>query len=206
MASSAAEALADMILKKPRKYKATTLGRLLNLTREEFSTHCMKTIRPVGRTDEDVKEDRRRNDRESKAAKRAATESGLPRGRPRSKGSKPWQLAGFDSKATYYRWKKAGWIDAETKNASALLEDSHYSADTFSVSRPETTPSPNPVAMELVADSRAPTAPRRLVPGDDVIELEVIKNGVGFAMAPPPPPTHLQRVLASLKQQQVGVR
>ena len=44
---------------------------------------------------------------------------------------------------------------------------------------------------------------------DDVIELKWVNKGFGFAIATPPPPTHLQRAVARayrLQQQQGDVR
>jgi hypothetical protein len=138
MPVSAAEAIADEVLKKPRWYKAVTLGALLRLTREEKISLSIRTIRPFDMSDAEVKEDRKRRDRESKAANRAANRSGRPRGRPKSEGAKVYELLGIP-KATYYRRrKKAAMIgtNSETKNVSAILEDNSYTADTFSVSRP----------------------------------------------------------------------
>jgi hypothetical protein len=138
MEATEAEALADKVLKKPRKYKAKTLGGLLRLTNEEQITLYIETIRPFDKTDADMEENKKRRDRDSKAANRAANRSGRPRGRPKSEGAKPWEPLGI-SKATYYRRQKVAksGTNGETKNASAVLEYPSYSADRFSVSRPQ---------------------------------------------------------------------
>ena len=136
MVATEAEAVADKVSQKPRKYKATTLGVLLRLTREEPMILYIETIRPFDKTDAEMEEDSKRRDRELKAANRAANRSGRPRGRPKSVGAKPWEPLGI-SKSTYYRRQKVATTatNGETKNASAVLESPSYTADRFSVSR-----------------------------------------------------------------------
>ncbi|WP_154071133.1 hypothetical protein [Bradyrhizobium lablabi] len=96
MVATEAEALADKVLKKPRRYRAKTLGGLLRLAEDERINLNIETIRPFGRTDADMVEDKKRKDRERKAAGRAANRSGRPRGRPKSEGgSKPWETSGM---------------------------------------------------------------------------------------------------------------
>jgi hypothetical protein len=58
------EALADMVLERPRKYKAPTLGRLFRLTRGEQIGLNIETIRPFDKTDGDMEEEARRRDRQ----------------------------------------------------------------------------------------------------------------------------------------------
>jgi hypothetical protein len=180
MAATEAEALTQTVLKAPRRYKATTLGGLLRLTREEQMILFTETIRPFDKSDAEMKEDRKRRDREDKKAKRAANSSGRPCGRPKSEGVKPWATLGI-SKATYHRRKKAAMsgTNGETKNASAALESSSYRADGISVSRVSTT-GPSEGAPE------AP--PHRPI----VVHLQDIPDGLildqdGAEFRPPPP-------------------
>jgi hypothetical protein len=133
MVPAEAEMIADKVLEKPRKYKAATLGGLLRLTEAERLVLGIKTIRPFDKSDSDMKEDRKRKDREAKSALRAANRSGRQRGRPRSVGAKLWETLGL-TKSTYYRRKnkeEAGDKRSETKNRSALLEVHSYIADRF---------------------------------------------------------------------------
>jgi hypothetical protein len=58
MAPTEAEAIAGKVLEKPRKYTAKTLGILLRLTREEQIAGNIETIRPIDRTDADVRDDK----------------------------------------------------------------------------------------------------------------------------------------------------
>jgi hypothetical protein len=133
MAAAEAEALAEKVSKKPRKYTAKRLGILLRLTREERIICFIETIRPFDKTDEEIEEGRKRRDREAKKASRAANSSGRPRGRPKSAGLKTHEAAG-KSKSTFYRHRRKaamGGKNGGTKNASAVLESSSYSADRF---------------------------------------------------------------------------
>jgi hypothetical protein len=54
MAPTEAEAIIAMILKKPRKYRPETLGRLLRLTEQERDTLEITTIRAFDATDESM--------------------------------------------------------------------------------------------------------------------------------------------------------
>jgi hypothetical protein len=187
------EALADMVLERPRKYKAPTLGRLFRLTRGEQIGLNIETIRPFDKTDGDMEEEARRRDREYQAGKRAVNRSGRPRGRPKSTGPTPWELAGFKSKATYHRWKKAHRLETEnageTKNPSALLESYSYRADAISVSRLGAAPiNLKPVVDEPRAEPKATTGR----PPEEVIVLKRIEHGVGCAWAPPPTDHYLR--------------
>jgi hypothetical protein len=206
MPETEAEALADKILKKPRKYKATTLGRLLRLTQEEQITLYIETIRPFDKTDADMEEDSKRRDREWQAANRAAKGSGRPRGRPKSKGVKPWETMGI-AKSTYYRRKRkaeVGETQGETKNASTVLESYSYSDDAISVS-PKSQPW---IALGIsratyyrrkaretqqAADSHAPQARRREAPPPDDDVVDVVWSA---SLRAPPPIDHLARALA----------
>ncbi len=198
MSEDRAIALVDLIIIRPRRYKAVTLGRLLNLTQEEAVAIDARTIRPIDRTDKDLHEDRKRKDQIWRAAQRAANPSGRPRGRPRSQGPKQWELAGV-SKATYYRKKRE--TRSETKNASAILESYSYSADGISVSQNETeTPGPETVTHFSVTrpveshptdsvDERQPQKAVRRVHTtiEATLDGEIIPPGAAVGFWPPPP-------------------
>jgi hypothetical protein len=199
MAPTEADALADMVLKQPRKYKATTIGGLMRLAREERSALGIKSIRPFDKTKEEMAEDRRRRDRLAKKAKRAANPSARPRGRPKSDSARPWEVLG-EKKSTYYdRVKRSGVI--RTENASAVLEPSSYTADGLLVRTHFKSGSDIPVTG--LSEPGAP-ATRRLA--SPVIDIDVIDvEWVGSAKAAPPlttrlPSTHLEKAITRARE------
>ena len=131
-------ALTGKILKKPRRYKASTLGKLLRLTEEERVLLEITTIRAFDATDEDMREMKRARDRAAQKAKRAANRSGRGRGRPKSEGPQPWEAAGASSKSAHYRNRKKAEVGG-TKNASPPLEGDSYADDGISVPRESAT-------------------------------------------------------------------
>jgi hypothetical protein len=144
--------LVERIAAKPRRYRASTLGKLLRLTEEEHEIIDAETVRAFTWTDADVRDRDKRTRRERKRADRAAKSLGRPRGRPKSEGIPAWQAAGASSKAAYYRnIKKAA--AGETKNASPLYKDSNR-GDGIKVS-----PQSHPIETR-----RAPKARRRHAP------------------------------------------
>jgi len=50
-----ADELIDKIIDTPRRYRACTLGRLLGLTQQEHELGNIRSIRPLGVTDADMK-------------------------------------------------------------------------------------------------------------------------------------------------------
>jgi hypothetical protein len=134
MDATEARSLCDKILQKPRRYKATTLGRLLRLTEEEQDLLQITTIRAFDMTDEDMLARKRSRDRKAKKAKRAANSSGRGRGRPKSEGPQPWEAAGASSESAHYRNRKKAAVGG-TKNASPPLEGDSYADDGISVPR-----------------------------------------------------------------------
>lgn len=151
MSPADAGALADMVLRKPRRYGAEKLGEMLGYTREEQAILGTATIRPVGVTDADMKERKKIRDRLAKAEKRAAKPLTRPRGRPKTGVLEPWKPLGL-TKPTYYRRRKAGELPDETKNVSPhkklLIGTTDFKSH----------------AEAALADSRAPKAPRRAHP------------------------------------------
>ena len=94
-------------------------------------------------------------------------------------------------------------LETETKNASAVLEDSPYSADTFSVSALETESDANSHLTDTVVERRQPEAVR-LVLTTKCIVLEAEVVGVGVGWRPPPPPDPLQRAAQTRHLIEVG--
>jgi hypothetical protein len=185
MAPAEAEALADKIVAKPRKYKATTLGRLLRLTREEQVELDIETIRPFDKTDTEMEEERQRKDRGAKTAKRRS-DGVVPREEYLAKSktkTEPWKPLNM-SRSTYYRKLKAGEIPSET-GVSGVLDTCSYSADTVV--------SPEPILVRPLSAERIKRdgAMHRL----DVLEGDIILPG-GSAGAAPPPIDHIARALA----------
>jgi hypothetical protein len=136
----AAERLAvtGMILKKPRRYKAATLGKLLRLTKEEREFLQITTIRAFDATDGDMLEDTKRKDRERKTVKRRS-DGVVPRAKYEANSkskTEPWKALNM-SRSTYYRKLAAGQI-SET-GPSGPLEAPSYAPDTL-VSRPVSRP------------------------------------------------------------------
>jgi hypothetical protein len=167
MAPTEAEELVNqIILARPRRYRATTLGRLLNLTKQEHELGNLQTIRPVGVTDADMKEKERDRERERKRSKRRS-EGVVPReeylAQAKSR-TEPWMPLGI-SKSTYYRWLEAGKIPNET-GPSAPLEDTY---------RADTPVSPGSDLILLPHDPRrAPEARARQAP-DVIVVNELVK-------------------------------
>jgi len=107
-----AEAFIAKILPKPRRYRASTLSRLLGLTKQEHELGSIQSIRPLGVTDADMKDRKLKRERERKRNKRRS-EGVVSREEWLAANSKsraePWKPLGI-SKPTYYRWLKAGKI------------------------------------------------------------------------------------------------
>jgi hypothetical protein len=145
-----AKALVERIAKAPRRYRASTLGKLLRLTEEEHAIIGASSIWAFTWTEEDMKAKDRRLRRERKRAVRAANRSGRRRGRPRVGGVRPWDVLGM-SRARYYRLLKAGTLpSAETKMAASKVrrkmrppyKNCSNRGDAISVSRSRATPQP----------------------------------------------------------------
>jgi hypothetical protein len=145
-----AQALVGVIAADPRRYKASTLGKLLRLTEEEHAIIGAETIRPHTVTDADMKAKDRRLRRERKRAARAVNRSGRKRGRPRTEGVRPWDALGM-SRARFYRLLKAGTLPSvETRTPAPKVrrkmrppyKKGSYRGDAISVSRSRATPQP----------------------------------------------------------------
>jgi hypothetical protein len=175
-----AEAMADEALARPRRYKATTLGRMLRLTRDEAAAWGIETIRPHDKTDAEMAQEQKHKNRERKRAKRAAKKSGRPRGRPKKDGAEPWIALG-KSRATYFR-HKARDTGSETKNVSGPYSLNN-GGDAISVS-PESAPVLEPIILPApIEERRAHEARRRLAPIQPPIPETVEAEGVDV---PPP--------------------
>jgi hypothetical protein len=112
MPQQEAEALAARIAAHPLKYKASTLGWRLRLTEIERTELKITTIRSIDCiTDDQIRERRRRLDREYQARHRRLKRAGRPE--PVSH-KRPWETAGI-SRATWYRRKAADGMARETK-------------------------------------------------------------------------------------------
>jgi hypothetical protein len=87
---------------------ATRLGRDWRVTIDEGTTLKLETITAYTTTQE--------RNRTRQARRRRKAGAGTKRGRPKSNGLKPWQVAGASSKAAYYRsFKKVQ--TSETRNS-----------------------------------------------------------------------------------------
>jgi len=96
---AAADELIAKVIARPRKFRADTLAKLLNVTDAERRALGLRTIGATDRDAEARKADRRAADRERKrAARRAAAR---PR-KPTLAESRPWVALGM-SRATWYR-------------------------------------------------------------------------------------------------------
>lgn len=112
MPQQEAEALAAGVAAHPLKYKAATLGWRLRLTGIERTELKITRIRSIDCiTDDQVRERRRRLDREYQARHRRLKRAGRPE--PVSR-KRPWETAGI-SRATWYRRKAADGMARETK-------------------------------------------------------------------------------------------
>jgi hypothetical protein len=172
--------LVERIAAKPRRYRASTLGKRLRLTEEEHEIIEAETIWAFDATAEGMKAKAKQKDRKRKKAERAAKSSGRPRGRPKSEGMPAWQAAGASSKAAYYRnLKKAA--ASETKNASPYKRDSYTGTELKSHPR------------DPIGKAGAPQA-RRPVSGIGVPKSEISVDKRRRPKAPPP--THLARAIA----------
>jgi hypothetical protein len=119
-----ANAMAEEAIERPKRYRATTLGARMRLTRAEAATWGIETIRPYDKSDAEMVEERKDYQRDWKRADRAAKRSGRPRGRPKSEGVPAWVAAGASSKAAHYRnLKKVA--AGETKNAGTPYKIIH---------------------------------------------------------------------------------
>jgi len=103
MAQREVEALAARVAAHPLKYKAATLGWRLRLTGIERTELKITKIRSIDCiTDDQVRERRRRLDREYQARRRRLKRVARPE--PVSR-TRPWESAGI-SRATWYRKRK----------------------------------------------------------------------------------------------------
>jgi hypothetical protein len=98
--------LGERIVKKPRRYRAKTLGQLMRVTEEEHARWGLKSIRAFTVTDADMKAKELHRERARNAAKRRAggavtREEYLAGFKCRAK---PWEAAGV-SRRTWYRHK-----------------------------------------------------------------------------------------------------
>jgi hypothetical protein len=142
MPSAEVDTLVERIAKKPRRYKAQTLARLMRVTEEEHVRWCLKSIWAFTWSDTDVKGVERRRRRNAASAKRRqdgtpSREEWLATSKSRTK---PWEAMGI-SRATYYRKREAATL-----------------RETPSETGPETGPSPpleysyrghTPVSLEV---------------------------------------------------------
>jgi len=123
--------LVERIAKKPRRYRAKTLGRLMRVTEEEHARWGLRSIRAFTVTDADMKAKELHRERARKADKRRA-DGVVSREEYLAANSKsrtePWKALNM-SRPTYYRKLRAGEIPNET-GPSAPLERDSYRADT----------------------------------------------------------------------------
>jgi hypothetical protein len=63
-------ALVEMIAKRPRRYRAKTLGQMMRVTEAEHARWGLTSIRPFTVTDADMRARKQRHDREAVTAKR----------------------------------------------------------------------------------------------------------------------------------------
>src|SRR5262249_27178648 len=94
-----AKAIARDIVDDPVRFKAATLAWRLRLTQEERDTLGIKTIRPFGMSDADMKERRKAKRRERERERRRQ------RSKPKKvplRETRPWQDLGI-SRSTWYR-------------------------------------------------------------------------------------------------------
>lgn len=95
---AAADELIAKVIARPRKFRADTLAKLLNVTDAERRALGLRTIGATDRDAEARKADRRAADRERKRAARKAA----ARPRVTLAQSRPWEAMGM-SRATWYR-------------------------------------------------------------------------------------------------------
>jgi len=129
-----AEALAERVIASPRRYKATTLGWRLRLTGEERAALDIQTIRAMGMTDAKMAAERRRKNRERKAADRERQHQREPKAVPLPQ-SEPWLAFGM-SRATWYRKGKPTRPTTVRQNLSAAVRDTGTMLRTKPVSPP----------------------------------------------------------------------
>jgi hypothetical protein len=116
--------LVERIAKKPRRYRAKTLGQLMRVTEEEHARWGLKSIRAFTVTDADMKAKELHRERARKAAKRRAggavtREEYLAVFKCRTK---PWEAAGV-SRAQWYRRKAGTGTADETGSVRPIRED-----------------------------------------------------------------------------------
>jgi hypothetical protein len=103
-----AEELARRVAAKPRKWRADSLGRELNLTPEERDALSISTIRPAGWTKKQIdkanqeKRKARAHDQRLRNAKAKGRILRARPGRPRRTSPQLWDQLGM-ARATYYR-------------------------------------------------------------------------------------------------------
>lgn len=100
MPASEIESLIAKTITRPRRWKADSLGRLLNLTEVERSRLSIRTIGAVDCTKHQRAAKRRERDRQSKWLKRRAAGAKLQAQSINRK--RPWKALGI-SRATYFR-------------------------------------------------------------------------------------------------------
>jgi len=120
------ERLIAAVLKAPRRYRADTIAKLLNVTDAERRALGMRTIGATDRDAEARKADRREADR---ARKRAARKAAAHPRKPTLAESRPWEALGM-SRATWYRRGKPMPANpapiSETKSVRNKREKEHY--------------------------------------------------------------------------------
>jgi hypothetical protein len=129
MSPDEVRAIADKVLAKPRRYRASTLGKLLRLTEEERTLLGITTIRAFTTTDAEVKEKELSRRRDAATTKRrsegvVAREDWLAASLSRTK---PWEAEGI-SRSTWERRRKAS-AKADA-SPSPQLEGSSYGGHT----------------------------------------------------------------------------
>jgi hypothetical protein len=145
MAPAEGQDLVESIAKKPRRYRAKTLARLMRVTEEEHARWGLGSIWAFTWTGADMKDRERRRERKRKATKRRSAgtvdrEEWLATSKSRTK---PWEAMGI-SRAEYYRRRKAGTLhDTPSETGPSALLESSYRADT-PVSREVSPPSLKP--------------------------------------------------------------
>jgi hypothetical protein len=131
------EAVIDRIAANPRKYSASTLGKLLRLTDAERTALSITTIRAFDVSWTEMVARRRERDRQYRAKRRLAERSSGPA--PLNQ-SKPWEAEGI-SRATWYRRQKAAH---ETNPVGSKLSE-FVATDGICLKAPEATEEGQPV-------------------------------------------------------------
>jgi hypothetical protein len=185
-------ALVEMIAKKPRRYRAKTLGRLMRITVQEHATWELESIWAHTTTEEDMKAKELNRERDRKRTKRRR-KGMVPREEYLAANCKsraePWKALQV-SRAKYYRMLKAGEIPNETSpyetSPSAPLERDSYRADTPVPSPASATKKREDITMHRTNDApaKAPKAPPTTV---RPIPTKVVHSIRVAFMTPTPP-------------------